>query len=249
VTALPEVRERLGISHLMLLTAGIGVSLIAARSIERVRFAADAFYYNLEVPADLDSHGMLIAVIYGLCLTLFILAIRTGDFWISPGKTLALLFATMCMLNWSLELIAATITHFRLQTDLKQGAVDHRGVIFGIWYREFAVSVGYVASLPVLLWAIFKSKHQALLWRLAWIGFLLFSLLIVGYIHFGLQAYLSPKLSFWYFEAAIGVPICLLIAALVGSIVRGDSVDWCTTMTTIPVIAVWLIAIAIKYVA
>ncbi|HBJ38193.1 MAG TPA: hypothetical protein DDZ51_26250 [Planctomycetaceae bacterium] len=233
----------------MLVTAGIGVSLIAARSIERVRFAADAFYYNLEAPTDLDSHGMLIAAIYGLCLTLFILAIRTGDFWISPGKTLALLFATMCILNWSLEFIAGTVTHFRMQTDLDEGAVDNRGIIFGTWYRDFAVHFGYIASLPVLLWVIFKSKHQALFWRLAWTGFLLFSLLIIGYIHFEVQSYFDPQLAFWYFEMAIGIPICLLIGALVISFIRGDEVDWWTTMTTIPVIAAWLIGVTTKYIA
>lgn len=249
MTESPANSERLGISHLMLLTAGIGISLFVARSIERVRFTADSFYYNSETIGELGIAGMLVAAIYGLCVTLFILAIRTDNFWISPGKTLALLFATMCILNWSLEFIAGAVTHFRMQTELDQGAVDNRGIIFGIWYRDFAVHFGYIASLPVLLWAIVKSKHQAFSWRLAWTGFLLFSLLIIGYIHFEVQSYFHPQLAFWYFEMAIGIPICLLIGALIISFIRGDEVDWWTTMTTTPVIAAWLIAIAIKYVA
>ena len=249
MNTLPTTQERLGISHLMLLTAGIGVSFFVAQGIDLLRFPADAQYYNLKSPSNADAFGMLVAAIYGLCVTMFIIALRSRDFWLSPGKTLALLFATMCILNWSLEFIAAVVTHVRMQTDIEPGIVDARGYIFDIWYRSFAFQVGYVACLPVLLWVLYKTKHQPLSWRMVWVGFVVFAILMIGNAHFGFQNYVSTSLNRWYFEAAIGIPVCLLIVAVARSIVRRDSMDWWTTMTTIPVISVWCIAIVLKSLA
>ncbi len=233
----------------MLLTAGIGIAFSVARGIEHLRFPADAHYYNLESPSSVDALGMLVVAIYGLCVTIFVFAIRSRDFWLSPGKTLALLFATMCILDWSLEFIAAAVMHVRMQTDLAPGVGDHRGYILGIWYRNFAVDVGYVACLPALLWVMCKTKNQAFYWRLAWVGFLFFALLIIGDVHLGFRTYAGSVLNSWYFEAAIGVPICLLIAAIAGSIIRRDTLDWWTTTTAIPIVSVWCIAIALKLLA
>ncbi|WP_235908495.1 hypothetical protein [Roseiconus nitratireducens] len=233
----------------MLLTAGIGVSFVVARAIEHLRFKADAYYYDLDAVPAADGFGMLVAAIYGLCLTLLVLAIHSGDLWSSPGKTLALLFATMCLFNWGLELIAALVVNGRLQTPIDPGAVDRRGYILGIWYRNFAAEVGYVASIPVLLWVIRKSKRQGFTWRLAWLGFLLFAFLIVGYVHFGVRDYVHPPLSHWYFELAIGIPIVLLIVATANAFIRRRPVDWWTALTVTPIAFVWCLGMAMKLLA
>ncbi|TWT79628.1 hypothetical protein CA13_10320 [Planctomycetes bacterium CA13] len=233
----------------MLLTAGISIAFFVARGIEHLRFPADAHYYKLECPSGVHAFGMLIAAIYGLCVTMVVLAIRARDFWLSPGKTLALLFTTMCVLNWSLEFIASAVTYVRMQTDLAPGVVDRRGYILGIWYGNFAVDVGYVACLPVLLWVICKTKNQPFCFRLTWVGFLFFALLIIGQVHLGFRTYVGSALNFWYFEAAIGIPICLLIAAIARSVTRRDAMDWWTIMTAVPVISVWFVAISLKLLA
>ncbi|MCO8125184.1 hypothetical protein NHH03_25835, partial [Stieleria sp. TO1_6] len=67
--------DRLSISYLMVLTAGIGVSFFVARSIKLLRFAADAQYYNLESVSDVDAFGMLVAAVYGLSVTTLVIAI------------------------------------------------------------------------------------------------------------------------------------------------------------------------------
>ena len=177
---------------------------------------------------------------------MLLIAARSRDFWLSPGKTLALLFATMCLLDWGLQFVAAVVTNVRLQSELAPGVDDTRAYIFGIWYRSFAVEVGYVASLPILLLVLYKTKSQHAIWRMAWLGFLIFALLIVGNVHFEFQRFISPRLNVWYFEAAIGVPVCLLIVAVVRSVVRRAPMDWWTTLTVIPVVSVWCIGVAIK---
>ena len=249
MTSSPSSLNRLSIAHLLFVTTGISVAFFVARSIETLRFVADAHYYNLESVRSIDVFGMLVASIYGLSVTMSILAIRTGNFWMSPGKTLAFLFATMCLLNWGLDIIAAIVTNARMQTEIASGTTDGRGYIFGIWYRSFAVDVGYVACMPILLWTQFKTRRQGLRWRLAWAGFLLFAMAIVAYVHFGLQNYLVQPIDFWFFEAAIGIPICLIISAYVYSIARRDEIDFWTSMTVIPIAFVWSIGIAMKYFA
>jgi hypothetical protein len=231
----------------MLLTAGVGVAFLVDRGIEHLRFPADAYYYKLESVPDVDAFGMLVAGVYGLCVTTVVIAIKSGSFWSSPGKTLALLFATMCVLNWGLDFVAASITSIRIQGEVVgPAAIDDRGYILGVWYRTFPVDVGYVACFPVLVWVIHKTKDQGLVWRLAWKGFLLFALAIVGYVHFGFTAYVPPALKSWYFEAAIGIPICLLFVAFVDSLARKRMIDWWTTMTVVPIFLVWCVGVVLK---
>ena len=249
MTAHPATQDRLGISHLMLLTAGIGIAFFVSRGIEHLRFPADAHYYHLDSPSHVDAFGMLIAAIYGLSVTLLAIAIRARDFWSSPGKTLALLFATMCILNWTLEFIAATVTYVRMQTELAPGTYDHRGFVFGFWYRSLAASVGYVACLPVLLLVVAKTRTQPTAWRITWVGFVVFALLIIGDLHFDFRSHVGSPLDRWYFEFAIGIPISLLIVAVAESFIRRKPMDWWTVMIAIPVASVWCIAIAIRLLA
>lgn len=231
--------DRLSISYLMLLTVAIAVSFCVSRGLAQLRFEADAYYHNVKSVGQFDLFGMLIASLYALSVTTLIFAVRSGNLWSSPGKTLALLFATMCLLNWGLEFVAAMVMHVRMKTELPLGVEDHRGYLLGFWYRSFAAQIGYWASLPVLIWVQFKTRGQGLIWRLAWFGFLLFAVLVIGYMHLGFIYVVDPGLRDWYFEIAIGLPVCLLIVAMANCLVRREPLDWWTVMTVVPVVSLW----------
>lgn len=247
MNARPVLTDRLSIRHLMVLTTGIGVALFVARGIEHLRFPADAHFYNLNAVSRVDPLGLLVASVYGLAVSTLLLAIKSGDFWSSPGKTLALLFATMCLLNWGLDLTAAVVTSSRVRSALALAGTDQEGYILGIWYRDFAVKVGYVACLPILLWVVIKSRRQGFMWRLAWTGFIAFALAIIGYVHFDVGDFLPPSLGVWYFEVALGFPIGLLVAAVAFDLARGKSLDWWTTMTVFPVVVIWCLGVFLKF--
>jgi len=238
--------DRLSIRYLLCVMAGVGIAISVSRGIEYLRFPADAVYYNLDAVGDVDAFGMLVAAIYGVCLTTFIFAWRSGDVWSSSGKTLALLFATMCVLHWALDLIAALVTNYRMQEQVAVGGPDTRGYIGGIWYRNLAPSIGYIAGLPILAMAVYKTKLQRLSWRMVWIGFLTFALLIIGFIHFDFGQYVPKSVRPWYFELAIGIPIVLLVLALLASLARHERVDWWTTIIAPLIIIAWAIGIALK---
>lgn len=229
----------------MLLMAGIGIALSLARCIEFLRSAADAHYYNLPSDSGLTLSGMLVASVYGLSVTLLLCAVQSGDVWSSPGKVLALLFATMCIFNWGLEFVAAGIMHVRFRHEWTPEDAAELGYVFGIWYRDFAVRVGYVACLPVLLCVQYKARHHDWLWRLTWAAFFKFALLIIGYVFFGFVDMVPSVVANWYFEAAIGIPIFLMIAATTGSAWKAR-LDWWTTVTTSAIAGVWCLSVVIK---
>ncbi len=68
----------------------------------------------------------------GVCLTTFVFAYRSGDLWGSPGKILALVFATMCLLNWALDLLAALVMKLSHAGATATRSTDNRGYIAGI---------------------------------------------------------------------------------------------------------------------
>lgn len=239
--------SRLSVLYLLCLTAGVGIAISIARGIERIRFPADAFYYKLDSIQGIDTFAALVAAVYGVCITTFIFAWRSGDLWGSPGKILALLFATMCVLNWGLDLYAAVLMNYRMQLPQPAAGVpDTRGYIAGIWYSNFAPSLGYVAGLPVLAFVAYKTRRQRVSWRFVWIGFLMFALLIVSHMHFNADRYVPTSLRPWYFEMAIGIPITLLVFALCFGLLRRERIDWWTTITAPLIIAVWGIGIVLK---
>ncbi|QDT03313.1 hypothetical protein K227x_16950 [Rubripirellula lacrimiformis] len=238
--------NRLSILHLLCLTAGVGIAITITRGIDRLRFSADAIYYNLDGIQGIDAFAALVAAVYGVCLTTFIFAYRSGDLWGSPGKTLALLFATMCVLNWTLDLFAAVLMNYRMQIGPPVGMPDTRGYITGIWYRDFAPSLGYVFGLPVLALVVYKTRLQGASWRMVWIGFFVFALLIVGTMHFDVDQHLPIAIRPWYFEIAIGIPIVLLALATGLSLLRRERLDWWTTITAPLIIVVWGIGVFVK---
>jgi len=244
-TSTPQ-ESRLSVLYLLCLTAGVGIAISITRGIERLRFPADAFYYNLDGIQGIDAFAALVAAVYGVCLTTFIFAWRSGDLWGSPGKILALLFATMCVLNWALDLFAALLMNYRMLLQPPAGVPDTRGYIAGIWYGNFAPSLGYVAGLPILALVAYKTRTQKFSWRFVWIGFLIFAVLIVAEMHFNVGQYVPSSLRAWYFEMAIGLPVILLALALCFSLLRREQIDWWTTITAPLIICVWGVGIVLK---
>ena len=93
--------NRMTIAYLLALSVGIAVSITAMRAVERIRFPADQWYYLQDSTSDIDARGWLVAFIYGLCLTTFLYAYRSGQIWQSPGKILAI--AVRCDVRAGLE--------------------------------------------------------------------------------------------------------------------------------------------------
>ncbi len=223
--------NRLSVLYLLCLSFGMGTSLAVTRGLERLRFPADHLYYGLKRIPDADLYAALVAAVYGVCFTTFLFAWRAGNLWSSPGKILALLFTTMCVLNWTLDLIAAGVMRYRMQVQVPDAMLDAQGHIFGIWYRNLAPSLGYVCGLPVLALVVYKTSQQKFYWRLVWIGFFVFALLIVAAMHFQFDQRLPMSLGCWYFELAIGLPIVLLALAMAISLIWRERLDWWTMIT------------------
>ena len=237
--------ERLSILYLLCLTAGVAFAISAVRGIEFLRFPADELYYNLSANR-LDPFAVLVATVYGVCVTTAIFAWRSGHLWDSPGKILALLFAAMCVLNWTLELFAAVLVNYQMQEPLPVGTTDTRGFIAGTWYRNFASSFGYLAGLPILALVVYRTRTQRFSWRMVWIGFFIFAVLIIGASHLGFGGFLPMWLRAWYFEFALGIPVALMAIALCLAISRREPVDWWTAATAPLIMGAWGIGIALK---
>jgi len=179
-------------------------------------------------------------------VAILVLGVRSQPYWVSPGKTLAMLFATMCILDGCLDLLASTIVAGRFAAQSVPSEANPDGYPFGIWYRGFAASIGYVLALPLLLLVLIKSRQQHATWRLAWCGFLIFTIAIIAHLHFRLS--LPEHWQDWYFEVAIGIPIVLLAIAFLRGLYRNE-LDWWTSLTCVPVILTWCIAVGMKSIA
>jgi len=249
-----EQSGRLSIAFLLCLTAGIGIAITALRAIEYIRFPADNFYYDIDSVHGLDSFKLLVALLYGLCLTTFLFARRCGPIWQSPGKVLAMLFAAMCVLDWGLDGFAGALVSYRINLghaelmNVSVGFADPRAYVFGIWYRDFAPAVGYIVALPLLAWILFKTKSQSRIWRAVWVGFFVTSLLLIAHIHFRAAVRDSAPMFVlqWYFELAFGLPSTLILLALTSSLVRRERIDWWTVVVPGTVLLVWCGGIALK---
>ena len=239
---------RLSVTYLLCLMAGIGIAITIAREVEQLRFSADRIYYRKD-PAEIDGFGLIVASVYGLCLTTFLFAIRSGQVWKSPGKILALLFASMCVLNWGLDGFSGAVTSSRINFalpagfDVSQRVSNSYGYIFGIWYRNFATSVGYVVVLPLLMFVLYKTRKQPVAWRVVWMGFLAFDLLVIADIYFGTSSLMPPYLRPWYFDLAIGLPLALLAVALLTSLFRKQYIDWWTAVVSLPLLLTWCVGV------
>lgn len=239
------------IAYLMALTVGIAMSITAMRAVEWIRFPADHWYYRQDSIADIDGRGWLVAFIYGMCLTTFLYAYRSGQIWQSPGKILAMLFAAMCVLDLGLSAVAGAIVSYRVNHDpgdlgFTRGVSDQRGFVLGIWYSSFSARIGYSLSLPLILLTIWKTTAQSVAWRLVWVAFLIFNLIVVADLYFQIGTQLPITVAGWSFELAISVPLGMIAVAMLVSLFREHHVDWWTAIIATPLLIAWVIAMTVK---
>jgi len=234
---------RLSVGKLMVVTGGVAVAFSLQRVVLEARSLADVPYYGWQ-PVNFNLSSGLVALVYGLTFTLFVLAWSSKPFWSIPGKTLAMLFAAMGILDWSLDWLASTIVINRFALGPKPSADWQRGWIWGIWYQQFSAALGYLLAIPLLLWVMVRSRQQHLTWRLAWCGFLVFSLAILARVYLPTQY--PPWIERWYFKVAIGLPIILLAVAWTRGFCRRE-LDWWTSLTCIPLILAWITAVGTKW--
>ncbi|PHQ35874.1 hypothetical protein [Rhodopirellula bahusiensis] len=237
--------RRLGIYELMLITAGIAVAFAINRGLSVMRHVPDWAWRGAESAARINGMDVLVACVYGMSLSVYLLAIRSKPFWNSPGKTLALLFATMCLLDWTLDFFASSTVALRFLVDPQAGNSNTAGYVLGIWYEQFSARLGYLFGLPVLILAIIQSRQQHLTWRLAWVGFLVFDLAIVAVLNVDSIASFPRTVLNWYFEIALGIPVVLLAIAFFRGMVKRD-LDWWTVLTCVPVFVAWMVAVVMR---
>jgi hypothetical protein len=239
----PEHRGgRLNIAYLMCATAAVAVGITVARAIENLYFPADSLLLGVRAPAGPNLMGIAVSSIYGLSVVTWLFAVRSGDVWQSPGKVLAMLFGSMCVLNWGLDTVAGVVMMRRI-VDL--GPVPPTGVpsqlcyIAGIWYRSFAATLGYPLFAPVFLFILVKTRRQPMHWRLAWLAFFVFDLAMIAASHRSSNTWIPLLLRPRFVVYAMGVPMVCMAVALLVDVVRRRSLDWWTIVTVVPSLILW----------
>ena len=234
----------------MVWTGGVAIALTVGRAIKHLSTSA----WNRTVPYNpqemvLGPIDFITAFVYGTCATLFLFAVVSKDFWKSPGKISLMIFTLICLIDWGLSTFAYTmiVQNVEVVEEMLYVGNDHviafEGVsrsdwvtpnfeIFGVHYSNFAGKYGYFMGLPFLLLIVFKSQEQSWLWKLVWCGFIFFSVAMI-LLFFNRPIPLPILLQPHYFSLALGVPMILMVSALVGDLVRKHKVDgWTMTVCT-----------------
>ena len=230
----------------MIWTAGVALSLTVAKLINEL--GVDA--WNRLVPynpqtAGLEAFGYITAIVYGTCLSLFLIAVRTRGFWKSPGKIILMIFAMICIIDWGLTVFANSmiIQHISVTKVAPPasglGAVSDvsyvtaSGHVLGYYYQNLPGEIGYWLGLPVLVFALIRSREESKLWKLVWIGFLCFTILML--LEFtGWRAKLVDlpmRYRVFYFPVALGIPMVAMVVAFLNDLARKHMIDWWTTLT------------------
>ena len=246
--AAPSSTNRISIFYLMAVTCAIASAIALMQLVHHLRLPADAQIYGI-AEHKLQLGELLIAMVYGTSVATAIFAFRTANFWNSPGKILAVIFSLLCLLSIALDLFSAAIVGHRYAQDAPIGLPDNRSFIYGIYYRNFAPSVGYIAGLPILAFIVFKAFKTDAQWKLVWCAYLLFAFLMTGLMHMNFRQLVPPDVGYWYFEIAIGIPVVLTLFALSTSMVKRKPIDWWTAITASISILAWGAIVAIKAVA
>ena len=236
----PEPANRLAVRHILWITLGIALAISCSRILATLRFPIEAHFNNVTHLRPLSSNDLIVAAAYGCSVASFIVAFRSHGFWDSPGKTLSLLVASMCVIDWSLSLVAIAIVRNRLRTAVSVGITNENASILGFWYSNFAPAFGYLCSLPLLAFVIYRTRRQGALWRLAWVGFLCFAIGIVALFHSDFHRFLPRSVIQFWFPICAAIPTFATILALSGDLIRGRAVDWWTTFGAATVCIVWL---------
>lgn len=203
----------------------------------------------------------LIAAVYGTCLSLFVIAVRTKGFWRSPGKITLMIFAFICMLDWGLGYFAARMIIGCIQWEESSRGifngmafmspvshsrfVSDSGHVFGVYYQNLPGTYGYVIGIPFLLFVLFRSREESWLWKFVWLGFLIFSSLMMldyyGWKH-KLFPWIGPYQRY-YFTFALGLPMVAMTIAFVNGLIRKHNIDWWTIVTCTMLPALWLVLV------
>ena len=232
--------EHLAIRHLLWITSCIAFAFFVSRGLVVLRFPIDAHYRGLTSIPPAGPFDLLVAVAYGCALALFSIAARSRKFWDSPGKTLSLIIACMCLLDWALTLFATLVVRTRLSDELPAGVADSRGTILGVWHRDVPADIGYVVSLPILAFVIYKTRRQGIAWRITWLGFALSAICIATEIHFDLSAYIPRFILYHSYPIFWGIPTFATLIAVSVDLTRRRPVDWWTRYGAATVLIVWM---------
>lgn len=238
--------ERLAIRHLFWITLGIAFAFFVSRGLVLLRFPVDAHYRNLSSVEPLGPIEILFAGAYGCALALFSIAARSKRFWNSPGKTLSLIIASMCLMDWTLSLISTLVVRARLSVELASGVADLRGALLGIWYTDFAEDIGFVLSLPILAFVIYKTRRQRIAWRIAYLGFLVFAICAATWIHVDLSPYLPRFVLYHWYPICMAIPTFATLVAMSVDLMHQHPVDWWTLYGAATVLCVWLALAALS---
>ncbi|QDT04858.1 hypothetical protein K227x_32550 [Rubripirellula lacrimiformis] len=239
--------ERLAIRHLFWITLGVALAFCVSRGLVLLRFPVDAHYRNLSSVEPIDPVGILIAGAYGCAISLFSIAARSKQFWASPGKTLSLIIACMCLIDWILTLVATLVVRARLSVELAPGVSDLRGELFGIWYDVLVEEVGFVLCLPILTFVIYKTRRQRIAWRVAYNGFLVFAICAATWNHFDLSPYIPRFVLYHWYPICMAIPAFAILIAICVDCVNQHSVDWWTLYGAASVFSVWIALVALSF--
>lgn len=251
----------LTITRLLIWTAGVAASLAVAKLINEL--SVDA--WNRLVPYNpqatgLDASGYLTAIVYGTCLSLFLIAARTQDFWKSPGKIILMIFAMICIIDWGLTVFACSmiIQHISVieapPPASALGAISDvsyvtaGGYVLGYYYQNLPGEIGYWLGIPILLFALFRSREESNLWKLVWIGFLCFTvMMLLEFTGWRAQLFSLP-MSYrqFYFPVVLGIPIIAMVVAYLNDLVRKHAIDWWTTLACTLLPVAWLAMVSLQ---
>jgi hypothetical protein len=234
--------QRLSIAYLLVATAAVAIGITVARAINDLYFLSDARFYGAPSPAHLDLMAIAVSSIYGLSVATWFFAIRSGHVWQSPGKMLAMLFGAMCLINWGLDTIAGVVTAYRVRDVWTVPPIlvpHHLGYIGGIWYRSFAVKLGYPLMAPFFLVVMVKARRQPIPWQITWWAFFAFDLAMITASHNGWNAWIPRSRQPRFVVDAIGLPMICMAIALLLDVVRRRPIDWWTMAIAIPSVILW----------
>ena len=245
----------------MIWTAGVAVSLTVSKLVNELNVDA----WNRLIPYSPQTAGMavfdfIIAIVYGTCLTLFLIAARTRDFWKSPGKIILMIFAMICIIDWSLTVFADSmiIQHISVIQGPPPvnglGAVSDvsyvtaNGYVFGYYYQSLPGQIGYWLGIPLLLFTLFRSREESKLWKFVWTGFLCFTILMLLEFTGWRAQWLNfpPGYMAFHFFVAIGIPMVAVFVAFTSDLIRKREVDWWTTLTCTLLPVAWLAMVALN---
>ncbi len=244
-----ERKNKLTITHLLAWPVGVGLAITIARGVRWLRVTAwNGIYPQSPQNFELTEYDLAVTFAYGTCLILTVFAIRSRNFWKSPGKIILMIMGLMCLIDWLLTSFASAVIIYRFiiapTPEIASAPMVTDAQVLGIWFENFAPSIGYLFGIPLCLFILIRSKHR-IHWKIVWIAFLLFSTLMVVTLfgNFSRFLILRPK---YYFEIAAGFPAIAMLIALLIDLIRKNQIDWWTTVACTLLPSLWIAILWVK---